>query len=247
MNLNEDYEKGYHDGYEDGYAAALAEENQGELDENVYIPHDCIVDLSVYQKSINFDELCAFTDFVILRARCCGKDDTVFAKRAAELNKRNMPFAVYDYARLSSHEDAKKQAEALYNLASPFNPRIYYIDTENPAENTSYTDEMKYIETYVKRLRELGAKVIGQYSGDWRYSTYYYKIANIFDTLWIAHYGKDTGELEEVNLKSAKKAEHVDLRQYTSKGHIPGVATLGDLSTLTGTRELEWFTGRKYI
>lgn len=243
------YQEGYANGYEDGKRSVLAEleENQGDLDEGLFIPHDCIADISAYQKSVNFDELCAYTDFVILRARVCGKNDSMFEKRAQELNKRNMPFAVYDYARLNSHKDAKKQAEALYNLASPYNPRIYYIDTEKPADGVNYTDEMVFITTYVARLRELGVKVVGQYSGDWRYSTYYYKIADIFDTLWIAHYGKDSGELEEVNLKSAKKARHVDLRQYTSKGHIPGISTLGDLSVIIGDKPLEWFTGRKYV
>ena len=106
---------------------------------------------------------------------------------------------------------------------------------------------MEYIKTYVARLRELGAKVVGQYSGDWRYSTQYYKIADAFDTLWIAHYGTDSGVLENVTLKSKDKTDKVDLHQYTSKGYIPGVPTLGDLSVPTGTRPLEWFTGREYV
>jgi lysozyme len=222
------------------------DENQGELEPNVYRRHDCIPDISSYQRTVDFDELCANTDFVIMRARCCGKDDPMFSKRASELVKRAMPFCVYDYARLSSHEDAKRQAEAFYNLASPFKPQVYYIDTEKPADGVSYSQEIEYIKTYAARLRELGAERVGQYSGDWRYSTYYYKIADVFDTLWIAHYGTNGGLLENITLKSLKKAAHVDLRQYTSKGTIPGVPTKGDISILTGNRELEWFTGRTY-
>ena len=225
------------------------DENQGELEPNIYRRHDCIPDISSYQRSVDFDELCANTDFVIMRARCCGNDDPVFMKRAAELVKRAMPFCAYDYARLSSHEDAKRQAEAFYNLASPFKPRVYYIDTEKPADGVSYSQEMEYIKTYVARLRELGAEYVGQYSGDWRYSTYYYKIADVFDTLWIAHYGTNSGKCETINLKSEKRVGNnnsIDLRQYTSKGVIPGVPTKGDLSVLTDTGSLEWFTGRTY-
>lgn len=227
--------------------AQCTEENQGELEPGIYRRHDCIPDISVYQKTVDFDELCANCDFVIMRARCCGKDDSVFKKRAAELNKRAMPFCVYDFARLSSHEDAKRQAEAFYNLASPFKPRVYYIDTEKLADGVTYSDEMEYIKTYVARLRELGAERVGQYSGDWRYFTYYYKIAAVFDTLWVAHYGSNSGLIEKIELKSDKRVPgRVDLRQYTSKGIIPGVPTKGDLSILTGNRELEWFTERTY-
>lgn len=245
-------EEAYEQGYKDGYTAAQEEidsdvENQGNLEEGMYIEHGCICDISAHQPTVSIDELCEHTDFVIMRARCCGKDDTVFEKRAKEFNERNMPFAAYDYARLGSHEHAKKQAEEFYRIASPYNPRIYYIDTENPADGVSYNQEMEYIKTYVVRLRELGAKVVGQYSGDWRYSTQYYKIADIFDTLWIAHYGTDSGKLEDIILKSKAKTNKVDLRQYTSKGYIPGVPTLGDLSVIIGDKPLEFFTGRKYI
>lgn len=222
------------------------DEPQGDLEQGVFRRHDCIPDISVYQRNVDFDVLCANTDFVIMRARCCGSNDAVFESRAIELNKRDMPFAVYDYTRLSSCEDARYQAEAFYKLASPYNPRIYYIDTENPANGVSYKDEIEYIKAYVGRLRELGAEKVGHYSGDWRYSTYYFEIADIFDTLWIARYGTDSGELEDTVLKIAKKAKNVDLHQYTSKGIVPGIETKCDISVLTGSRDLEWFTGRKY-
>lgn len=235
--------------YNQGYKAGAASQNVAEppaSNEKVYPITNCIPDLSSYDKTIDFDTLCANVDFVTLRTRYCNKTDNFFEDRARELVVRDMPFAVYDYATLMSHDNAKLQAEKLYELASPYNPRIYYIDTEQLGTGVSRTQEYEYIRTYVKRLRELGAKVVGQYTGDWLYSTYYYKLQDIFDTIWIASYGKNNGLDEGITLKSAAKCDKVDLHQYTDKGTIPGVSNKGDLSHLTGNKPLEWFTGRKY-
>jgi len=231
--------------YRQGYVAG---QKASENEEEFYYPiHNCIPDLSVYQKNPDFDKICNECDFVILRARVCNKNDTVFEERAKELVKRNMPFAVYDYVTLMSNANAIAQAEAFYKIASPYNPRIWYIDTEQLGTGVSYGAEREYIKTYVARLRELGAKVVGQYTGDWKYSTYYWQIQDLFDTLWIASYGKNTGTYDGVTLKSAAKTNKIDLHQFTDKGVIPGVATKGDLSRLTGSKPLEFFTGRKYL
>lgn len=237
--LDEAYRQGY-------LAGQKTVENEEEAEEFYYPIHNCIMDISAFQKNPDFDEICDKCDFVILRARVCNKNDTTFVERAKELNKRNMPFAVYDYATLMSNSNAVAQAEALYKLASPYNPKIYYIDTEQLGTGVTYGAEREYIKTYVARLRELGAKVIGQYTGDWKYSTYYWQIQDLFDTLWIASYGKNIGTYDGVVLKSAEKTDKIDLHQFTDKGILPGIATKGDLSRLTGNKSLEWFTGRKY-
>lgn len=237
--LDEAYRQGY-------LAAQKATENEEEAEEFCYPIHNCIMDISAFQKNPDFDEICDKCDFVILRARVCNKNDTTFEERAKELNKRDMPFAVYDYATLMSNSNAIAQAEALYKLASPYNPKIYYIDTEQLGTGVTYGAERGYIKTYVARLRELGAKVVGQYTGDWKYSTYYWQIQDLFDTLWIASYGKNIGTYDGVALKSAEKTDKIDLHQFTDKGVLPGIATKGDLSRLTGNKPLEWFTGRKY-
>ena len=252
-NLTASYDEGYKRGYAAGYTAGLSaaedeadSETQEPLEEGIYPIHDCIMDISAYQKDIDFDELCANTDFVILRARVCTKTDTTFEARAAELNKRGMPFAVYDYATLMSKDNAKQQAEAIYNLCEKYHPTIYYIDTEQLGTGVSYANEYEYIKVYVNRLRELGVKKVGQYTGDWKYSTYYKKIQDLFDTLWIARYGKNNGEYDGCTLTSDAYTDKIDLHQYTDKGVLPGIPTKGDRSRLTGKRPLSYFTGRKY-
>lgn len=230
------------DAYEAGKMAAADEPS----DEKLYPVHNKIIDISSFQASPDFDQICNCVDFVILRARVCTKTDTTFEARAKELNKRDMPFAVYDYATLMSHNNAKQQAEAIFNLCDKYHPRIYYIDTEQLGTGVMRGEEMSYIETYVKRLRELGAVTVGQYTGDWLFSTYYKRIQDLFDTLWIASYGANNGTYDGVKLASEAYTDKIDLHQFTDKGALPGIASKGDLSRLTGKRPLSWFTGRKY-
>lgn len=220
--------------------------------EQLYEVHGFIPDVSVYQSKIDMDKFCEGNDFAIFRARVNGKDDTKFAAWATELKKRGFPFAVYDYVRLRSEEDAVAQADAMYAACSPYNPKIYYLDTEQLADGVDYTAEKKYIKAYVNRLREHGVKVVGQYTGDYRWRTTYRDIESIFDTLWIANWGKNEGVYTGWTLKSAAYTDKIHLHQYTSNGYTkaagaPGIEHRVDLNRLTGVKPLSWFTGRKYI
>jgi len=241
------FKKGYEIGFKDGYEASLGTIPVDTKDTEILYPiHGCIPDISSFQTNVDFDKLCNNSDFVIIRARFCTKTDATFEKRAQELNNRNMPFAVYDYATLMSHGNAKQQAEAIFNLCNKYHPSVYYIDTEQLGTGVTRGNEMDYIKTYVNRLRELGVEKIGQYTGDWLYSTYYKRIQDLFDTLWIASYGSNNGTYDGVKLQSEQYTDKIDLHQFTDKGTLPGIATKGDLSRLTGKKPLSWFTGRSY-
>jgi N-acetylmuramoyl-L-alanine amidase/lysozyme len=239
--LQEAYEEGYSKGFADA-AIGIKEKPKA----NVYPVHNLIVDLSSYDSDPDFDTLCANVDFVILRARYCQKTDIRFEKWAQELVKRGMPFGVYDYVTLTGNRMAIQQAEKLYEVASKYNPRVYYIDTEQLATGVQRGEEMEFIKSYVAHLRELGAEKVGQYTGDWLYSTYYKKLQDLFDTIWIASYGKNNGLDDGVELASLKCTNKVDLHQFTDKGKIPGSTKQGDLSHLKGAKPLSWFTGREY-
>lgn len=213
--------------------------------------HGFIPDVSAYQVEINMDEFCAGNDFAIFRARVNGKNDSKFASWAAELKKRGFPFAVYDYLKLKSEEDAIAQADAMYAACSPYEPRIYYLDTEGLADGVTYEREREFIRKYVDRLREHGVKCIGQYTGDYRWRTQYRSLEPIFDTLWIASWGSNSGTYTGWELKSANYTDKIDLHQYTSYGYekvagAPGINHRIDLNRLTGGKPLSWFTGRTY-
>lgn len=217
----------------------------------VLTSYQSIPDISVYQEAIDMDKFCAGNDFAILRARVNGKDDTKFAGWAVELKKRGFPFAVYDYLKLKSEADAVEQADAMYAACAPYNPKVYYLDTEELADGMTYEVERELIKVYVKRLREHGVKVIGQYTGDYRWRTSYREIESIFDTLWIASWGANEGTYTGWEIKSAALTDKIYLHQYTSNGYskvagAPGIDHRIDLNRLTGAVPLSWFTGRKY-
>ncbi|MEG2623986.1 MAG: peptidoglycan-binding protein [Clostridia bacterium] len=209
-------------------------------------------DISKYQARIDFDAFCAGADFAIFRARVNGKNDVKFKEWAAECVKRGFPFSVYDFITLTDEADAAAQAEAFYDLTSPFNPRIYYLDVETLGSGIGHDANRRLIQAYVARLRELGAEKIGLYMGSYRFRTQYKQIADIFDTLWLANWGKQTGYLSSI------PSDPCDLHQYTSMGYAtpkgakervpgaPGIQHRIDLNRLTGGKPLSFFTGRKH-
>lgn len=217
----------------------------------VYPIHGFIPDVSAYQGNIDMDKFVAGNDFAILRARVNGKDDSKFKTWAAELQKRNFPFAVYDYLRLKSEDDAIKQADAMFTACHPFNPRIYYLDTEELADGMTYDKERELIKIYVQRLRDWGVELVGQYTGDYRWRTQYKSLNGIFDTLWIANWGSNNGSYEGITLKSAAYTDKIHLHQFTSYGYTkvpgsPGINHRVDLNRLTGVVPLAYFTGRNH-
>ena len=149
------------------------DEPEAEPSEQVFKVHGFIPDVSVYQVEIDMDKFCAGNDFAIFRARVNGKPDTKFAGWAAELKRRGFPFAVYDYLRLKSKEDAIAQADAMYETCAPYDPRFTISIPSSFADGVSYAEEREYIKVYVERLRERGVKLIGQYTGDYRWRTSY--------------------------------------------------------------------------
>ena len=59
---------------------------------------------------------------------------------------------------------------------------------------------------------------------------------------WEARYGKNTGKYSS----AYPCHKGADLHQFTSRGTVPGIAANGvDLSRLTGTKNIAWFTGEK--
>ena len=209
-----------------------------------------ITDVSENQEKVDFDKFVVGCDFAIFRARVNGRDDVKFKAWANELAARDFPFAVYDYVTLKSKEDAIKQADAMFALCHPFNPRIYYLDTEELAPGVNYSTEKEYLKIYVQRLRDWGVQVIGQYANDSTWKSQYKDIESIFDTIWIAHWGQNDGNYNGQKLGSAAYTNKIALHQYTSYGYTkvpgaPGINHRIDLNRLTGVKPLSWFTGRE--
>lgn len=137
----------------------------------------------------------------------------------------------------------------MYAACNPYGPVAYWLDIESLFPGVTHAKNRTYIQAYVAKLRALGAKKIGIYMGEYRMKKWYAPIAGIFDVLWIAHWGKNTGYLSNIPRVPGLT---IGLHQYTSmagyKGvpGAPGVSTRVDLNRLTGNVPLSWFTGRKH-
>lgn len=218
---------------------------------SLYPIHGFIPDVSAHQEKMDAEKFAAGNDFAIFRARVNGKDDEKFKEWATALTKLGFPFAVYDYVRLKSKQDAIDQADKMFSTCYPFKPRFYFLDTEELASGVTYAQEREFIKEYVKRLREWGVEVVGQYTGDALWNEQYKSLEPIFDVLWIAHWGENTGKYEGQTIKAMKYSNKVVLHQYTSYGYTkvagaPGINHRIDLNRLTGVKPLSYFTGRSY-
>ena len=237
-------------------AAALAEKRgdppeEPDPGEGVYPIHGIIPDVSENQGEIDMDEFCCGCDWAIFRARVSGRDDRKFDAWAKEMHERGFPFGVYDFVKLESVKDAERQAQAMWDKCAKWKPTVWFLDTEKRADGVGYKAERTYLKAYVAKLRALGAERVGQYTGDYRWRRAYRSIADLFDVIWIANWGKNKGTYTGWTIKSEAYTDKIYLHQYTSYGYArgqgaPGIRHRIDMNRLTGKVGLEWFTGRKY-
>ncbi|MGT2771503.1 glycoside hydrolase family 25 protein [Streptococcus marimammalium] len=154
--------------------------------------------------------------------------DKSFKTHIKELQKRDVPVAVYAYALGKNVEDMKEEAQLFYENAAPYNPTFYWIDVEEK----TMPDMNKGVEAFRKELKKLGAKNVGIYIG-----TYFLEEHDIstekFDAVWIPTYGADSGYYDAAPNTSID----YDLHQYTSKGYINGFPNPLDLNQIAVTKD----------
>ena len=203
-----------------------------------------IIDLSGWQRpsEINYDILSKNISGAIVRvhggnqitkendASFTNGTDKAYKSHIIELQKRNIPVAVYAYVSAKSVEDMEKAAEAFYNAASPYNPSYYWLDVEQK----TMADMNDGVEAFRAKLESLGAKNIGIYIG-----VYFMKEHSIdtgkFTSVWIPSYGSDSGFYEA----TPKTDIDYDIHQYTSKGKIAGFDHDLDINVISSLKNKE--------
>ena len=154
--------------------------------------------------------------------------DKSFKTHIKELQKRNVPVAVYSYALGKTVKEMKEEAKTFYENASPYSPTFYWIDVEE----STMSDMNKGVQAYLKELKKLGAENVGIYIG-----TYFMDEKEIsvdgFDAVWIPAYGSDTGYY---NAAPQTDLDY-DLHQYTSQGYINGFSSPLDLNQIAVTKD----------
>lgn len=192
-----------------------------------------IADISTYQGNINWERARKELDFVIFRSSVGSKQDNKYIFNAMNCG---IPFGVYHYFKAGTAEEAEKEAKFFYECATQegLEPLFFCPDIEYETQTSKTTKVV--CQTILDTLRFLGAKKVGLYIGQSRYS-YIRDIKDYFDFIWIPRYGKNTGEVDE---NYAPKYP-CDIWQYTSMGHVDGIPTRVDLNILYGEKDLEWF------
>lgn len=154
--------------------------------------------------------------------------DKSFKKHIKELQKRDVPVAVYSYALGRSAKEMREEARAFYKNAAPFNPTYYWIDVEE----VTMKDMNKGVKAFREELKKLGAENVGLYIG-----TYFMAEQEIstkgFDAIWIPTYGSDSGYYEA----APNTTLDYDLHQYTSQGYINGFNHPLDLNQIAVTKD----------
>lgn len=191
-----------------------------------------IADLSKWQGDINFGKLKSQVDFVILKVQAGYTSiDPKYKEYVAGCKANNIPFGTYAYFRGVSIPDSIAEAKNALELTDP-DSKFFVVDIE---EKTTL-DLVNAGQAFVDYLKNKGVQKVGLYSGE-----SFYKNNNLSaircDFTWIANYGSNDGQ------KHTAPKVACDLWQYTSVGHLDGIASLVDLNVLTGRKPLEYFTG----
>ena len=195
-----------------------------------------ILDISHHQppSTINYDKLAKELDFVIIRTQYGSNVvDKHYTTHHAEFKKRGVPRHAYAWVRGANIANMEREAEDFYNRTKDLNPEVWWLDVEEK----SMADMRAGVSAYVKKLRHLGVKKIGIYIAHHLYKAFNLNLSEV-DAVWIPRYGKNDGQQNE------KPDFPCDLWQYTSQGKLDGYAGPLDLNRLTGTKSLDWFTGK---
>lgn len=133
-----------------------------------------IVDISKWQRDIDWDKFASQLDFVIIR--CTGDAttedgvDPYFKTNATQCKVHNVPMHVYHYLTAFTVEDAIKEAQKFYEVASLYEPLSYVLDIEGDALTTGCPVDMA--RAFIGELRRLGASKIGLYTGHHAFGFY---------------------------------------------------------------------------
>ncbi len=196
-----------------------------------------IIDISHHQlpSKIDYDKLSKQVKWVIIRTQYGSRViDKHYKTHHREFQKRGIPTAAYAWVRGVSIDDMKVEAIDFYQRTKEFNPTFWFLDVEEE----SMKDMRAGVSAYVRALKNCGAKKVGIYVGHHLYKKFNLNL-NEVDAVWIPHYGRNDGTL------NSKPSYPCDIHQYTNKGRLDGYSGYLDLNRLTGTKPLEFFTGKE--
>ena len=151
------------------------------------------LDISSYQKGINFDEIKSKVDFLILRAGFTGwggdgtnkNKDSCFENFYSKSKARGIPVGAYWYSCANTYEKGKAEAEYLYNnclKGKQFEYPIYMDVEEDRHQQVGKSRMADAIKGFCEYLENKG-----YYVGIYANSNYF---NNFIDTAKLSMYDK---------------------------------------------------------
>ena len=182
------------------------------------------LDISSYQKGINFDEIKSKVDFLILRAGFTGwggdgtnkNKDSCFEDFYSKSKARGIPVGAYWYSCANTYEKGKAEAEYLYNnclKGKQFEYPIYMDVEEDRHQQVGKSIMADAIKGFCEYLENKG-----YYVGIYANSNYF---NNFIDTAKLSMYDKWLAVWTS-NKPSFKYGDY-GLWQNSSSGYISGM------------------------
>ncbi|MCU5100965.1 GH25 family lysozyme [Bacillus cereus] len=186
-----------------------------------------IVDISKWNKDINWPIAKQYVDFIIARVQDGSNYvDPLYKGYVQAMKQHGIPFGNYAFCRFVSENDARIEARDFWNRGDK-SATVWVADVEVKTMG----DMRGGAQAFIDELRRLGAKKVGLYVGHHMYAPF--SMANVnADFVWIPRYG------------GKRPAYPCDIWQYTETGNVPGIGKC-DLNELIGSKSLSWFTEEK--
>jgi GH25 family lysozyme M1 (1,4-beta-N-acetylmuramidase) len=195
-----------------------------------------IFDFSEYQGNIDFGKVKGNTDLLVLRVQAGSTHaDAKYLKYVEGCKANSIPFGTYAYAKYLNVADAKVEATDCYNRMDK-ESQFVVVDVESVSTKVA-SDLVPSTQAFIDYLHSKGVKKVGLYSGESFYTAHGLNKVKA-DFLWIAKYGINDGKMH------TKPSIPCDLWQYSSTATESGVVGHVDIDAISGSKTLEYFTGR---
>ena len=179
------------------------------------------IDVSKYQKNINWDAVKSQIDFAILR---CGfgndlkeQDDEQFEQNANECERLNIPYGVYLYSYAVNEAMTDSEIAHTLRLIKNRKPFCVYIDMEDKTTEKLGKAKLTVLANrFCTALKNSGYKS-GVYANQYWFQTLLdvTQLYNSGFSIWCAKFSETTPQI----------AAEYDIWQYTSKGKVQGICS----------------------
>lgn len=191
-----------------------------------------IVDISTFQRNIDYKKLKSAVDGVIIRVgyRGYGKagslaTDAYFKNHITNCIKHGIPVGVYWFAQEITKAEGVEAANYVYNLIKGYELDLpVYYDSEGStapnkngrADKISKTARTDATVAFCEQIKKLGY-IPGVYASESWFNTHleFNRIKGY--SIWVACYGSNTGKAGR-----KPKTSVYDMWQYSSKGRVDG-------------------------